>query len=132
MLFFHFAVAPDGTIAAIGQKGDITDIKPDTPFFVKLYHPAGGGAYRLEQPSLPPGFEGVYGAVGWGPTGGFHIVRYSGETIVVHRLTDGHWTQVGEAREPRKFGSLILDPPHLFFRDDSSPIVTWAYFTQVD
>ncbi|MEX0713569.1 MAG: hypothetical protein WD278_14525 [Pirellulales bacterium] len=127
MTFYHFAVSQKGSVAAVGCQGDVSDIKPGTPFFVKLYHPAGGRAYKAEQVPFPPGPGHAIDIMEWSPTGALHVVRSTDEKIFVYRFTDGHWGQVGMGMEPREFQSAIMSS-HLFFRHDGTPVVTWEKF----
>jgi len=127
MCFFHFAVSPDGSVAVVGCNGDIADNKPDTPFFLKLYHPSGKGDYKLEEAPYPPLAGEVIGILEWSPTGTLHVVSNTAEKAFVHQFAGGRWVQVGEGTERRGFETTIWNPK-LFFRDDGTPIVTWERF----
>ena len=131
MCFFHIAVSPGNSIAVVGCKGPVEDIREDTPFFVNLYHTDDERGYELEEVSFPPGPGHALDIVAWSPNSDLHVVRSTKNRVQIFRLINGDWKLAAEATESRDFLSFI-ESPLLFFRDDETPIVTWEVFVQVD
>jgi hypothetical protein len=131
MAISHFTVSPCGMIAVVGDKGDLARSKPESSPFMRLYVPAPGGEYMPQDvPDLTSDGQSI-DILAWGPTGSLHIVTHTTKGIFVHRLVRGHWIKIGDATNSRRDRDDFVDP-HLFFRDDGSPIVTWKGFTPVD
>lgn len=128
---FHFAVSPGGSIAVIGYEAEVEDIGPETPFFVKCYHPDGKRGFKAEQLPIFPEPVHAIDAMAWSPTGVLHAVRHDGKRIYVHRYSGRDWHLAAEGKDNGGPGTIVMES-HLFFRDDGLPIVTWETFTQVD